>query len=154
MDGLGKKVPGEVIGASHLVHEYIGPEVRKLRIQFVDPREFLDGYEYIDNRFVICARSGFLEEPMNVSTMCHIVRNTEWGAEMRSIFWLGHVSKRDGNEQVSSIEGLLGNTALARLILLDEQLVRSAHDSRGAGDGLSLKLFTCSIRQRNTISQK
>ena len=31
------KVPGEWIGASHLVHEYIGNDLHKLRIQFVEP---------------------------------------------------------------------------------------------------------------------
>ena len=116
------KVPGEIVGASHLVHEYIGADLQKLRIQFVDPTEFLSAFESRDNRFVICARVGALEESLNVTTMCHIVRDTKWGAEMRSIFWLGHVAKREGNEQVFSIEGLLGNTALARFVLVDTQL--------------------------------
>ena len=39
---------------------------------------------------------------------------------MRSIFWLGHTAKRDGNDQVFSIQGLLGNTALARFLLLNQ----------------------------------
>lgn len=115
------KVPGEIIGASHLVHEYIGTEMQKLRIQFIDPAEFLEAFEQRDSRFVLCARVGLLEQSVNVTSMCHIVRDTPWGAEMRSIFWLGHVARREGNELVFSIEGLLGNTALARFILLDEQ---------------------------------
>lgn len=41
---------------------------------------------------------------------------------MRSVFWLGHVAKRDGNETVTSIEGILGNTALARVLLVDEKM--------------------------------
>jgi DAPG hydrolase PhiG domain len=118
------KVPGEVIGASHLVHEYIGEELSKFRIQFVEPGEFLEDYQPIDGRFIICARAGMLEEPLNVTSMCHVVRNTEWGAEMRSIFWLGHVSKREGNKEVFSIEGVIGNTALARFLLVNEQLAR------------------------------
>lgn len=52
--------------------------------------------------------------------MCHIVRNTEWGAELRSVFWMGDVAKRDGNETIFSIEGLLGNTALARRVAISE----------------------------------
>jgi len=115
------KTPGEVIGASHLVHEYIGQDLNKLRIQFVDPEEFLGSVENTPNRFIICARAGLLEEPINVTTMCHIVRDTEWGAEMRSVFWMGHVAKREGNDTVASIEGIVGNTWLARRILLDEQ---------------------------------
>ena len=116
------KVPGEWIGASHLVHEYIGNDLHKLRIQFVEPVEILGQFDAKTSRFVICARAGELEQNINLSSMCHLVRNTPWGAEMRSIFWLGHVARREGNDEVVSIEGLLGNTALARYLLLDEQL--------------------------------
>lgn len=118
------KQPGKVVGASHLVHEYIGEELQKLRIQFVDPAEFFENYSPRDDQFVICARAGMLEEPVNVTSMCHIVRNTGWGAEMRSTFWLGHVARRQGNDEVFSIEGLIGNTALARFLLLDEQFAK------------------------------
>lgn len=116
------KVPGELVGASHLVHEYIGNELQKLRIQFVDPSEFIEGYEPRDDHFTVCARVGLLEDAINMTSMCHIVRDTAFGAEMRSTFWLGHVSKREGNEQVSSIEGALGNTALVRFLLINSQL--------------------------------
>jgi len=35
------KYPCEIIGAPHLVHEYLGEDLHKLRIQFVDPSEIL-----------------------------------------------------------------------------------------------------------------
>lgn len=116
------KTPGQIVGASHLVHEYIGQDLQKLRIQFIPPEQILGDAARGDGRFVICARVGLLEEPLNITSMCHLVRDTAWGAEMRSIFWLGHVAKRDGNSETGSIEGLLGNTALARLFLVDRQL--------------------------------
>jgi len=110
------KVPGEIVGASHLVHEYIGGEMNKLRIQFV-PAEELFGYNpNNENMFVLCARPGLLETPVYGGKMCHIVRNNETGAEMRSRFWLGHVARRDGDATVGSIEGVIGNTALARVL--------------------------------------
>ena len=115
------KVPGEIIGASHLVHEYIGSELSKLRIQFVSPSEFF-GYDPNDeNTFAICARVGLLEEKINIAKMCHVVRDNEEGAEMRSRFWLGHVSERQGNETVRSLSGFVGNRAVTRLIVLGEQ---------------------------------
>ena len=121
MDWENKK-PGENIGSSHLVHEYIGGELSKLRIQFVNSAEFF-GYEVNDeNTFVICARVGLLEEDINIAKMCHVVRNTADGAEMRTRFWLGHVAKREGNNTISSIQGFIGNTALVRLFVLDKQL--------------------------------
>ena len=121
MDWENKK-PGENIGSSHLVHEYIGGELSKLRIQFVNSAEFF-GYEVNDeNTFVICARVGLLEENINIAKMCHVVINTVDGAEMRTRFWLGHIDKREGNKTISSIQGFIGNTALARLFVLDKQI--------------------------------
>ena len=121
MDWENKK-PGENTGSSHLVHEYVGGELSKLRIQFVNSAEFF-GYEVNDeNTFVICARVGLLEEDINIAKMCHVVRNTADGAEMRTRFWLGHVAKREGNNTISSIQGFIGNTALVRLFVLDKQL--------------------------------
>lgn len=121
MDWENKK-PGENTGSSHLVHEYVGGELSKLRIQFVNSAEFF-GYEVNDeNTFVICARVGLLEEDINIAKMCHVVRNTAHGAEMRTRFWLGHVAKREGNNTISSIQGFIGNTALVRLFVLDKQL--------------------------------
>jgi len=121
MDWENKK-PGENTGSSHLVHEYIGGELSKLRIQFVNSAEFF-GYEVNDeNTFVICARVGLLEEDINIAKMCHVVRNTADGAEMRTRFWLGRVAMREGNNTISSIQGFIGNTALVRLFVLDKQL--------------------------------
>ena len=115
------KEPGEIIGASHLVHEYIGGNLSKLRIQFVNSAEFF-GYDANDeDTFVICARVGLLDEEMNIAKMCHVVRNTLNGAEMRSRFWLGHVAKRKGNKTISSLEGLIGNTFIMRLLVLNKQ---------------------------------
>jgi len=115
------KESGEIIGASHLVHEYIGGDLSKLRIQFVNPFEFF-GYDPNDeDTYVICARVGLLDEEMNIAKMCHVVRNTLNGAEMRSRFWLGHVAKREGNKTISSLEGFIGNTFLTRLLVFNKQ---------------------------------
>ena len=121
MDWENKK-PGEVIGSSHLVHEYIGSELSKLRIQFIDSSEFFGFNPNDEDTFVICARVGLLEQEINTAKMCHVVRNTQTGAEMRSRFWLGHVAKRDGNETIRSFEGFVGNMALVRLFLIEQQI--------------------------------
>ncbi len=110
------KEPGEIVGASHLVHEYIGGVMNKLRIQFIPAEEMFGFDPNVDEMFVLCARPGLLEVPIYGAKMCHIVRDTEDGAEMRSRFWLGHVAKRDGDVEVASIEGVIGNTAIVRMI--------------------------------------
>ncbi|MCG3269529.1 DAPG hydrolase family protein [Yoonia sp. I 8.24] len=114
------KVPGELIGASHLVHEYIGEDLAKLRIQFVEPEEILGKVDLADDDVAVCARVGLLEEPLYAGEMCHIIRNVEGGAEMRSRFWLGMVASREGNEAVPSIIGTVGNTYLARVVTVKE----------------------------------
>ena len=121
MDWENKK-PGELTGSSHLVHEYIGSALSKLRIQFVNSSEFFGFDPNDEDTFVVCARVGLLEEEINTAKMCHVVRNTQTGAEMRSRFWLGHIAKRDGNKTVRSFEGFVGNMALARLFLIEQQV--------------------------------
>jgi hypothetical protein len=109
------KVPGEYVGASHLVHEYITlGKLDKLRIQFVPPEQILGDVVLRDDDVAVCARAGLLEQPIYGGKMCHIVRSTDDGAEMLSRFWLGMVAKREGNEEVGSIIGVFGNTYLAR----------------------------------------
>lgn len=108
------KQPGEYIGASHLVHEYIGEDFSKLRIQFVPPEEILGPVDLGADDVAVCARAGLLEQPIYGGKMCHIIRPTETGAEMRSRFWLGMVSKREGNKPVPSTLGFVANTYLAR----------------------------------------
>ncbi len=93
------RVPGTHVGSSHLVHEYLGgrdgPEFR-LRINFRDPTEFFDAARYAAfDGAAICAQIGLLEAPVNLGRMTHFVRNTPWGCEMRSRFFLGHVEARD-----------------------------------------------------------
>lgn len=128
MEWEDNKKPGMLIGAADLVHETLGPDptIHKLRIQFVEPTDFLPDWEEGPGKVAICARAGAIEEPMNFSGLCHIVRDTEFGAEMRSVFWMGHVSKRakvsGSNEDIWSLEAMAGNTWLARNVLIDEEM--------------------------------
>jgi len=112
------KIPGKVIGASHLVHEYLGTTLHKLRIQFIEPSHILGHIPAHSDRFIIAAKAGELERPINLTTMCHIVSATRNGAEMRSVFWMGHVSKRKGNENVKSPINRLANTRIMRNLLI------------------------------------
>lgn len=115
------KSPGEYVDASHLVHEYIGENLSKLRIQFVAAQTILGDLQLRPADVAVCALPGLLEQPLYVGKMCHIVRATEQGAEMRSRFWLGIVAKRNGNNSVGSLEGLIGNTYLARRIAVSDR---------------------------------
>lgn len=99
------RVDGKYIGASHLVHEYLagdsGP-LYKLRINFHEPSETFDRIRYKESgAMAVCARIGELDAPVSFGRMCHYVRNTDYGCEMRSRFWLGLVESRDPAVQIS-----------------------------------------------------
>lgn len=111
------------IGSSHLVHEYLagdsGP-VYKLRINFQEPNTFFDAQRYKDaGVMAVCAKIGDLDHPVNFGRMTHFVRDTDYGCEMRSRFWLGIIESRDPNvtftdEQIAAMRKRDVNEELAR----------------------------------------
>ncbi len=114
------KQPGAIVGAHHLVHETIGGELSKLRIQFVAPDEVLGYDPSNDHTRAICAHAGELETDMNFADMCHVVRDTPWGAELRSRFWLGVVSKRDASGVENALLSIAANNPVSRRFAVDE----------------------------------
>ncbi|MDI6024637.1 hypothetical protein QBK99_00150 [Corticibacterium sp. UT-5YL-CI-8] len=115
--------PGSYIGASHLVHEYLGGDdgpVYKLRINFRSPEEFFDAEAYAAfDGVAVCARTGSLDAPINHGRTIHCVRNTDFGCEMRSRFFLGDIESRDASivipsERLSELRGQRVTDELAR----------------------------------------
>ena len=124
--GWENRVDGNYIGASHLVHEYLagdsGP-LYKLRVDFHDPSRTFNAEAYRKSgAFAVCARPGLLEAPFHVGQMCHFVRNTDYGCEMRSRFWLGMIAHRD-----PTIELPKEQVAAMRKDNLTEEFARRLH---------------------------
>jgi hypothetical protein len=72
-----------------------GP-LHRLRISFHEPSETFDAKLYKESgAMAVCARPGLLDEPINTGRMTHLVRDTDFGCEMRSRFWLGMIEHRD-----------------------------------------------------------
>ena len=88
---LGERGTGRYVGGEHHVHEYIGGELQKLRIQFREPADYLDTsrFEEAGISAAVCARVGALEAPVQAGHLIHLCRDTDYGCEMRSRFWLG-----------------------------------------------------------------
>jgi hypothetical protein len=88
---VGERGTGRYIGGEHHVHEFIGGELQKLSIRFRDPAEYLDASRFEDAGVsaAICARVGSLEAPVAAGHLIHLCRDTPYGCEMRSRFWLG-----------------------------------------------------------------
>ena len=100
------KSPGTHVGAHHLVHEYIGRRMHKLRISFLDPEEDLGPEAKRAGHLFVCARVSLLGQPVTVSRMVHAARDTEWGCELRSHFWMGLVE----TSQLGGLAQTIANT--------------------------------------------
>jgi hypothetical protein len=92
-DWDGPRGTGEFIGGTHLVHEFIGGRLRRLKINFRDPAAILDTARFARAGVsaVIYGRGGPLDEPGWAAHLCHLVQDTPEGCVMRSRFWLGHL---------------------------------------------------------------
>ncbi len=87
----GERGTGRFIGGEHHVHEKIGGELQKLRIQFREPSDYLDASNFGEAGIsgAVCARVGSLDAPVQAGHLIHLCRDTAYGCEMRSRFWLG-----------------------------------------------------------------
>lgn len=81
------------IGDSHLVEETMGGETSRLRINFRDPSEYLNTSQFAEANVgaAVCARVGYLNKPLKIAHMIHLIRDTDDGCEMRSRFWAGDI---------------------------------------------------------------
>ena len=86
-----RQVRGDTPGGEHHVHEFIGGGLMKLKIRFREPSEYLDTSRFAEAGVstAVCARVGALEAPVWAGHLIHLVRDTDYGCEMRSRFWLG-----------------------------------------------------------------
>jgi len=116
--------PGHYIGASHLVHEYLGGELAKLRITFYEPSRYLDVSRFSAGNpsAVVCGRGGFQDKPMDFAHLIHFVRDTKDGCEMRSSFWSGDIRFR--LPVIGPALSCVANTPPMRKRLVKEQIGR------------------------------
>jgi hypothetical protein len=80
------------VGNTHHVDEYIGPELVRIAIRFMDPSELgLDTRRFAEAGIVghACARVCLRGTPLEVVTMVHLARRTNDGIEQRSRYWMG-----------------------------------------------------------------
>lgn len=81
--------PGHYIGASHYGEEYLAGEVLKFRVKFDDPAQFFDTSRFKEASVgaIICGE-GFLPDGTPDGRVIHFVRDTDFGCEVRSRFWI------------------------------------------------------------------
>jgi hypothetical protein len=116
------KQPGTHIGAKHLVHEYIGAHLNKLKITFIPPQEYFHtALDEVTGAAAICGRPGLLNQPIDLGRMVHLALPREWGCELHSRFWLGYVSSRKGSRVIDA----LGNSPWIRRLRASETMGRA-----------------------------
>jgi len=105
--------PGHYIGASHLVHEYVGEELVKLKIKFREPSDFFDTSRFEEAKVgaAVCGDVGLLEEDKQLGHLIHFVRDTDFGCEMRSRFWLFDAPEEFGRALMQHCIEEMGNLA-------------------------------------------
>ena len=116
------KRPETHVGAKHLVHEYIGGRLNKLRIAFVPPEDFFEEtLQQVPGALAICARAGLLERPIDLGRMVHLALPRPWGCELHSRFWLGYVRSRDGARILEAV----GNLPVVRRVAVRTTMGRA-----------------------------
>lgn len=83
--------PGHYIGASHIIEEYMGGEIMKGKAHFREPSEFFDTSRFEEAKVgvAICA-DALTDKDVQMGHIIHFARDTDFGCEMRSRFWLFH----------------------------------------------------------------
>ena len=108
------------VGNVSFVDEYIGPELQRLEIRFVEPASMgLDQARIDDIGVAICARTALRKERLAAGWLVHLVEDTSDGSRMHSRFILG-----DASSEVPVVGPLLTKVVnrpqLRRRLLRDE----------------------------------
>lgn len=80
------------VGRTSFVHEYIGSQLNAVAISFIAPSELgFDASRIADaeQATLVCARIGFVAQPLQIGYLVHHVRRVPGGSEMRCRFWIG-----------------------------------------------------------------
>lgn len=124
----------EYIGGHHLVHEYIGGELTKLKISFKDPSEYFGAdwkRQFAEAGYgtAICGRAGAWEPETGKVTynahLIHLIKNEHDACRMRSRFWLGDIEGLDqkvGDKMPPNLRSGLMKHAVEEMAILASKL--------------------------------
>jgi hypothetical protein len=96
-DSPSRKGRARYVGRTSFVHEYIGSSLNAVAIQFIAPSELgFDEAQLSDpeQATLVCARIGFVEQPLDIGYLVHHVRRVPGGCELRCRFWIGGEAAR------------------------------------------------------------
>ncbi len=115
--------------STHLVTEDVGLGKDKILIDFMSPGTF--GFDesrlHPHKETVICARVGAPDKGVWATEMCHFVRTTKEGVEMRSRFWIGHKVYRMGGFAQGLLNVILNRSFVKSQLLPKEIGIKMFH---------------------------
>ena len=105
--------------STHLVTEDVGMGKDEILIDFMSPGDFGFDENHLNpnETTVICARVGAPDKGVWATEMCHFVRKTKAGVEMRSRFWIGHQIYRMGGFAQGLINRIVNFSPIKRTII-------------------------------------
>jgi len=120
---IGERGSGKFVGGTHHVHEYMGGDLQKLKINFREPAEYLDVARFSEAGITaaVCGRVGPLDTDFWAGHLIHLCRDTDYGCEMRSRFWLGDLDPPELAPDAATRTGLFPDSA-------GEALLKHCHE--------------------------
>lgn len=105
--------------STHLVTEDVGMGRDEILIDFMSPVDFGFNEKLLNPEqiTIICARVGAPDKGVWATEMCHFVRKTDNGVEMRSRFWIGHDIYRMGGIARGLINRIVNLPPVKRTII-------------------------------------
>lgn len=110
--------------------EDVGIGVEQLSITFLSPADFgFDTSRFDEARVatVICARVGSVTKKLLHTDMCHFVRATDDGVEMRSRFWIGRKAYFTMLSEENPIQRLINSKFLRKVMIPADTPQEMAH---------------------------
>ncbi|KAJ5740841.1 hypothetical protein N7493_000713 [Penicillium malachiteum] len=100
------------IGGHHLVHEYIGKNLAKLKISFRDPSEYFGptwktDFQNAGYSTAVCGKVGDWDDATGQviygGHLIHLIKDEPDGVRMRSRFWLGDIPGLSAEERKAAL---------------------------------------------------
>jgi len=105
--------------SQHHVTEDIGLGTEMILINFIHPAEFGFNEKHLSRKDVtiICGQGGDKAKGVWSGDMCHFVRQTDQGVEMRSRFWIGHQIARMSGPLQGLLNSIINRPFLKRKLV-------------------------------------
>jgi hypothetical protein len=103
--------------------EDLGIGSEELFIKFMPPEEFgfdVARFSEANVATVVCAYVGSVDKKVWHTYMCHFVRQTETGLEMRSRFWIGHTVQFTWLSEESILNNLVNNRLFRKIVIPED----------------------------------